>query len=73
MGNFTMKVEHNMLSSPLRMTRQRSEVSGGAETFASILSSTQAENAEEKTTKTGNPLGLSDEEYRTCLNIRMAF
>ena len=70
MGNFAMKVDHNMLSSPLKMSRRRSEESGGAETFASILSSTQAENAEKKTTKTENPLGLSDEEYRTCLRNR---
>ena len=61
-----MKVERNMMASGQLPNPQRYEKSEEAGSFASVLSSVQIKNAEEKVAKSENPLGLSDEEYKRC-------
>lgn len=61
-----MKIERDMMLSGQLPNQQQYGKSEGAESFASILSSTQTKNAEEKVAKNENSLGLSDEEYERC-------
>lgn len=61
-----MRVEQTGADILGRLQQPRSAVKGDAGDFASVLASVQSEHSDEKEVKGGNPLGLSDEEYKWC-------